>query len=104
MFLAYHIRCSQCASQQGLCAKCSSPLSRARDADQPVIVARTDVDEILPTLRERDRRTVLRKLGKKEPVELSMLMHMQQKANSNKDNETDSVQSEESESATSDSD
>ncbi|GLJ49342.1 hypothetical protein SUGI_1043370 [Cryptomeria japonica] len=58
---AYHMLCSACAKERGVCAKCSHVVDAiiGRDAEE-VEVERKQLEEAIKNSRERDRRTLLR--------------------------------------------
>ncbi|XP_057821458.2 uncharacterized protein LOC131034101 [Cryptomeria japonica] len=64
---AYHMLCSACAKERGVCAKCSHVVDAiiGRDAEE-VEVERKQLEEAIKNSRERDRRTLLRAMNKNQ--------------------------------------
>ncbi|KAA8493709.1 hypothetical protein FVE85_4846 [Porphyridium purpureum] len=81
VMLAYHSRCPKCAVQKNVCAKCAGSMS---SAEKCAPMTKNEIRDILPSLRERDRRCLVRKLDRNEPIDDALVKRMQEKAKQRK--------------------
>uniref|UniRef100_A0A0C9QNI1 TSA: Wollemia nobilis Ref_Wollemi_Transcript_16418_819 transcribed RNA sequence n=1 Tax=Wollemia nobilis TaxID=56998 RepID=A0A0C9QNI1_9CONI len=90
---AYHMLCSACAKERGVCAKCSHVVDNivGRDIEE-VEAERKELEEAIKNSRERDRRTLLRAMNTNKRGEThKVLSNIKEKVQS--DDESDQSKS-----------
>eukprot|EP00245_Coleochaete_scutata_P007578 TRINITY_DN23038_c0_g1_i1.p1 TRINITY_DN23038_c0_g1~~TRINITY_DN23038_c0_g1_i1.p1 ORF type:complete len:195 (+),score=41.81 TRINITY_DN23038_c0_g1_i1:116-700(+) len=61
---AYHSLCTACSTEKNVCAKCMIPAPVVGREEEQAEKGRKELEQALGTLRERDRRTLLRVMEK----------------------------------------